>query len=140
MLNPIRHLLRRLSAHPTAKESSMHELTRPEDLESCLAASEERPIFVYKHSTACPISWGAADRVTSFLREPLESVPEFYQVLVIESRAVSNLIANELDVPHKSPQLILVKDRKALWSTSHQNINRDTILQAIEEHLQVKLT
>ncbi len=116
----------------------MKELSRTADLEACLARSEQEPIFIYKHSTACPISWGAADRVAQFLANAPEDTPDFYQVLVIEARAVSNVIASTLDVPHKSPQLILVKDRQALWSTSHQNITRDSILQAMQEHVDAK--
>jgi bacillithiol system protein YtxJ len=127
--------MRKMNARGAPKETFMKELTRPEDLENCLAQSEEEPLFIYKHSTACPISWGAADRVQTFLASAPEDTPEFYQVLVIESRAVSNLIASVLDVQHKSPQLILVKDRQALWSASHQNITGDTILQAVREHV-----
>lgn len=134
MLHGIRQLIQRMSRKPDDKDLPMQELLRNDDLERCLALSEEHPVFIYKHSTACPISWGAADRVASFLSTAPPETPEFFQVLVIESRPISNAIATLLNVQHQSPQLILVKDREAVWTASHHNITAQNIEAAIEQH------
>ena len=57
-----------------------------------------------------------------------DGAPEVRMVKVIESRPVSNAIAEALGVEHKSPQLILVRERKALWSTSHFDISAKNII------------
>ena len=110
------------------------ELTQVDDLEAAVAASKEHPIFVFKHSTACPISGRAAVRVDKYLAETGEKAPDFVMVKVIESRPVSNAIAEKLGVQHESPQLLLLKDGKAIWNTSHGNITAENIEKALHEH------
>jgi len=110
----------------------VQELSTLEELESCLSASEENPVFLFKHSTTCPISGAAHQEVTRFV-ESEEASPEFYLVKVIQAKPVSNEIAGRLGVTHQSPQLILVRDRSAVWSTSHYDITGDSIRGAIAQ-------
>lgn len=113
----------------------MTELTTLEELEACLAASQEKAIFIFKHSTACPVSAEALNRTTTFLSDAPEDCPDFYLVKVIESRPVSNEIAERLSIEHKSPQLILVKDTQGVWSSSHLFISAGAIEWAINNHI-----
>ncbi len=105
---------------------TMVELRTLEEWRACLAASEETPQFIFKHSTACPISGEAYDAVQSYLWERSDG-PPMHMVKVIESRPVSNAIAEDLDLTHKSPQLILVDNGEAQWSASHHAIYADGI-------------
>ncbi len=111
----------------------MIEMTRIEDWEACLAKSDSEPVFVFKHSTRCSISTAAERRVMKYLATAPAGSPEFHLVKVIESRPVSNAIAEALDVAHKSPQLILIKERKAVWTASHFGINEERITEAAGE-------
>jgi bacillithiol system protein YtxJ len=111
----------------------MNPLTSMDTLDECLSASANGPVFIFKHSTSCPISGAAQDRLDALL-DAREALPPFYRVKVIEDRPVSNAIAERLDVTHKSPQLILVRDGQAVWTTSHHNIQADTIDEALREH------
>ena len=52
-------------------------------------------------------------------------------VLVIEDRPVSNHIAEEFEIKHESPQILLFDDGKVSWSTSHWKITRDSIKEAL---------
>lgn len=108
----------------------MIALTSLDALDACLTASQQRPVFIFKHSTACPISAEAYRHVVSYASTAGPDEPEVYMVKVIEDRPVSNQIAQELQVTHKSPQLILVKDRKVSWSASHYGIDADRIRSA----------
>jgi bacillithiol system protein YtxJ len=105
-------------------------LTNPEALEQALAQSHVEPVFIFKHSTACPISGEAHQRVTTYIKAA-EEPPALFMVRVIEDRPVSNLITEALKVPHASPQLILVKNGKAAWDVSHLNISADAIRDAL---------
>lgn len=59
--------------------------------------------YVYKHSTACPISAAAAEVVRAYAFDrPL------YWVNVIEQRRLSNWIAAAYEVRHQSPQLLKI--------------------------------
>ena len=109
----------------------MEELTTLQDWENCLAQSDQQPIFVLKHSTRCPISGGAYDRVKTFLDKTPEGCPPLFLVKVIESRPVSNAIAETLGLTHQSPQIILLHQRKVVWSTTHHNITESSLRTAV---------
>ena len=113
----------------------MRELTTVEEWESCLADSATKSVFVFKHSTRCPISASAHDVLTRYIEKAGATSPAFHLVKVIESRPLSNAIAEALGVEHKSPQLILIKDGQAAWSASHYGINAENIAGAVKQHL-----
>lgn len=73
--------------------------------------------YVFKHSTACPISFTAADNV----RLAIFDLP-LYWINVREQRDLSNWVASEYGVTHQSPQLILIEEGKATKSWSHSMI------------------
>ncbi|OPZ17855.1 MAG: hypothetical protein BWZ10_01129 [candidate division BRC1 bacterium ADurb.BinA364] len=116
---------------PAMEELGVKEMRSLEDLDSALAASQSEPMFLFKHSTVCPISAAARDAVGEFLRGAGAAAPAFRLVKVIESRPVSNAIAERLGVQHQSPQLILVKAGQAVWSASHGAIQPSAIEQAL---------
>ena len=113
----------------------MNEITSIDELKGCLDETTEKAAFLFKHSTACPISSRAHARVSAYLASAPSGIPEFRMVKVIESRSVSNAVAKELGVAHESPQIILVIDGKAVWSATHHQISSESIAQAIEECL-----
>lgn len=100
------------------------------DLEAVLAASKERPQFVFKHSTCCPVSRRALDEFSAFAAGCDEA--GFAVVRVIESRGVSDAVAARLGVPHESPQVILVAAGRAAWHASHYDVRRDALAAALE--------
>ena len=113
----------------------MRELTSVDELREVIAGSSDAPVFLFKHSTTCPISARASMRLKEFLAEDDDDTPECYLVHVIESRLVSNAITKELGVAHASPQLVLVGDGKAVWDTSHGSIRAENIEAALGEFL-----
>ncbi|NBI28024.1 bacillithiol system redox-active protein YtxJ [Chengkuizengella marina] len=98
------------------------EITTLEQWKSYLNASRENPFVILKHSTTCPVSSNGLREFQKYLKtEPNEEV-EYLMVKVIESRPVSNQIAEDLNVKHESPQVIYVKNREPYWNTSHWSI------------------
>ena len=77
---------------------------------------EELPAdcYVYKHSTACPISAAAAAVVRGY---PFE-LP-VYWVNVIEQRPLSNWVADAYGVRHQSPQLLKISGGRVERHWSH---------------------
>lgn len=131
MLANILPLLRSLLTPKPQIETNMNSLTSLDELDACLALSDDRPVLIFKHSTACPISSQAYSEVAKYIQHAAESDPPVYMVKVIEDRPVSNQIADTLALQHRSPQLILVKDRAAAWSSSHYGINEQAIRDAV---------
>lgn len=84
--------------------------------------------FIFKHSEICPISV-AADNVVRKAESEIK-VP-IYKLIVQNARDLSNKIAEKYEIKHESPQMILIKDGKAIWNQSHYNINEENIKEAI---------
>jgi bacillithiol system protein YtxJ len=91
-----------------------------------LIALNERTLpahcFIFKHSTACPISAHALQEV-----ESAETEIPIYRVDVREQRELSNWIASVYSVEHESPQLILIREGKAAKVLNHGAIRRGEI-------------
>jgi bacillithiol system protein YtxJ len=85
---------------------------------------------VFKHSTACPVSFSADRQMRSFM----ESHPEVpvYKVLVREERATSNSIANWTGVEHASPQVIVLRKGKVVASAEQGEVTEDNIAELIQ--------
>ena len=124
-----------LTEQPPGAGIHMNEITSLEDLEAHIEASAETPLFLFKHSTSCPTSARAIRRITDFIAEAPDHYPEIHLIKVIESRAVSSAAAERLGVEHASPQLILVKDGRPQWTSSHFNIQAPAIEKAIEQYV-----
>jgi bacillithiol system protein YtxJ len=79
------------------------------------------PVAIFKHSTRCHISRAALRMFENELNLKEEIAPYFLDLL--EYRNVSNEIAIRFGVPHQSPQLIVIKDGKAIYNASHERID-----------------
>jgi bacillithiol system protein YtxJ len=110
---------------------SWNVLTEQTELKEVREASRERPQLVYKHSFTCGICHMALENIEASFDE-LEEKADMNFVDVKNARPVSNLIAEKLDVRHESPQVIIMRDGKAVWDESHHAIKGDTILEALE--------
>jgi bacillithiol system protein YtxJ len=113
-------------------EAGAKEISTGADYRAAVAASHEKSVFVFKHSTTCSISGGAYRRVAAWMKERGAAAPPVYLVKVIERRPVSQQIAQQTKVTHESPQIILLQDGKAVWSTSHDQITAAAIEAALE--------
>ena len=87
--------------------------------------------FLYKHSYRCGISLTAREEVEAFaISRP--DVP-IYQLDVLAQRPLSQALAALLHVPHASPQVILLRDRVAVWSASHSRITVPALTAALAD-------
>lgn len=91
---------------------------------------------IFKHSTRCPISAGAKIEMDSFLKNN-EASGEFtfdYEFIdVIAERPRSMEVAEQLDVEHESPQVIITgDDGTVIWNASHRAITEERVLNALK--------
>jgi len=97
------------------------ELTDIAQLMEIEAISNEKPVVIFKHSTRCSISRMA---LKQFEREyDLNDTVAAYFLDLIAHRDVSNEIASRFSVYHESPQLILIRNGKAVYDVSHSDID-----------------
>lgn len=107
----------------------VQELTTLDGLTSALEA--EGPLLIFKHSTTCPISASAYRRVAAWAAEHGGDGVPLYLIKVIESRPVSNAVAERLGVRHESPQMLLVRGGACVWHASHGAIDGAAITRAL---------
>ena len=96
------------------------QLTNLGQLNEIMDASAEKPVLIFKHSTRCGVSRMVLRQFESEFDTEEKITPYFLDLL--EHRNISNEIANRFGVVHQSPQLIVVKDGKAVYNTSHSDI------------------
>jgi len=80
--------------------------------------------FIYKHSTRCSASLFAMKRLIAM--EPSEDERWLY-IDVVAQRSLSLVLAEELNVWHESPQLIMLVDGKVTVHGSHHRVNEMTV-------------
>jgi len=100
-------------------------LTSEEQLSEINAASAHQPVAIFKHSTRCSIS--------SMAKARLERAAEpdgltFYYLDLIAYRSVSNKIAELYQVPHESPQILIIRNGACIYDESHSGILMDEIV------------
>jgi bacillithiol system protein YtxJ len=83
-------------------------------------------VFIFKHSTRCSISVVAKDRLEKKWDLDQLKFPIYY-LDVLNSRAVSNQVAEQYGIEHQSPQLLLIKDGKCISSASHSEVSVEMI-------------
>ncbi|RMG40963.1 MAG: DUF2847 family protein [Candidatus Dadabacteria bacterium] len=82
--------------------------------------------LLFKHSTACPVSHRAATEVRS-----LDFLLPLYWINVIESRDLSNWVESQYGIRHESPQLLFIKDSKAVKVWNHSEIRKENLKQLL---------
>jgi bacillithiol system protein YtxJ len=107
----------------------MKELHTIEEWQDVLAKSKDEPILLLKHSTTCPISTSAFNRVENFETD----LPKYW-LKVRETRPVSNEIESTLGVEHQSPQLFILNKGEAVWNASHTVITDNEINRGLKEN------
>jgi len=98
------------------------QLTNIETLEEIAEESSNQPIAILKHSTSCGISRMVLRQFEQNYNLDPDSV-KLYFLDLLNYREISNKIASRFNVPHESPQLIVIKDGKAVYDASHSEID-----------------
>ena len=110
------------SVRTIAAAPRLREVRDASTLKKVLAS--ERAIL-YKHSTQCSVSSVVINEVLSVAETQTEW--ELYLLMVIEHRDLSNAVAEQLGVPHASPQVFVLRRGRLLWHASHDGITSQSL-------------
>jgi bacillithiol system protein YtxJ len=102
-----------------------------DELDELIAESQRRPLLLFKHSYTCGTSAEALDELLDHLRAG-DRDARYAMVTVQTHRDISNAVAARLGVRHQTPQAILVRDGRAVWSASHFRVNATEIAKALD--------
>jgi bacillithiol system protein YtxJ len=108
--------------------TTMAPLADVTEIDRALADSSERPVLIFKHSPTCGISAQAYGEIESLMASLHAHA---YLVNVWTARTVSNALAARLHTRHESPQVLLVRDGRVVWSASHFRVTAHAIRSAL---------
>jgi bacillithiol system protein YtxJ len=107
-------------AKSAENQTQFNPVTDESALEELFTLSSSQPVILFKHSTTCPISAAAYQEMSGY-------GGEVSLVVVQNARDLSRRIEQLTGVRHESPQAIILRDGKAVWSASHWNITADAV-------------
>jgi bacillithiol system protein YtxJ len=93
-------------------------------LDNLIADSKMKPVIVFKHIIACSISSRAYREMEKFDGQ--------VNILEVQSaRDISRELATLTGVRHETPQVIVLRDGKAVWDASHFDVNASAVAAAV---------
>lgn len=99
-----------------------NSLTATDQIDQIKTSSLNNPALIFKHSTRCSVSSMAENRLErSWNAEEIPSM-DIYHLDLIQHRDISNYIAETFDVPHESPQVLIISDGQCIYHNSHMGI------------------
>jgi len=96
-------------------------------LDELVKNSESKPVVIFKHSNARGIS-------ASIFKEMEQLGDQVNLVEVQSARDISRELANMTGIRHETPQVIVLRDGKAVWNASHFGIKAAEVKKAVESH------
>lgn len=99
-------------------------LTSQDQLEEIRSKSSEKTQVIFKHSTRCAVSSMAKSRLE---RSSAPEDVDFYYLDLIAHRKLSSVVAEDFDVWHESPQVLVIKNGKCVYDESHSAIKMEDI-------------
>jgi hypothetical protein len=97
-------------------------LTTENQLDVIREQSMTKPVMIFKHSTRCSVSATVLDRLNRAANSDESNCHNYYLDL-LTYRSISNAIAQQFDVEHESPQMIIIRNGKPTHVTSHFEIS-----------------
>jgi len=104
---------------------TMQQLMSTKEVDQWIEKSKESTVIFYKHSFRCSLCGEAIKEMESFAKKHPETPVVWIDV--IDSRDVSNFLAEKSAITHQSPQVIFYRNRKPAWNTSHRDITGATL-------------
>ncbi len=87
--------------------------------------SGDRPAWIFKHSSTCPISAEARSAFEKHIRDHPDDAAGL--LVVQEARDLSSRVASRFGIPHQSPQLLYVRGDEVLWHASHSAVTSEAM-------------
>lgn len=105
------------------EKSFWKKIESEQDLENAIKKSYEEKIAIFKHSTSCFISKTVLRNFEKDLKQIENQETVLYFLDLLAHRNLSSKIADDLEIRHESPQLIVIENGKVINNASHQDIS-----------------
>jgi len=112
--------------HTEIKTIPWIQLTEMETLDEIAETSKKQTVAILKHSTSCGISRMVLRQFEQSYDLKDEDI-KLYFLDLLAYRDISNKIASRFNVPHQSPQLLVIVDGKVVFDASHSSIQSEKL-------------
>ncbi len=109
-------------------------LTSEAQLQEIINTSEQ-PAVIFKHSTRCSISATALNRLERAWKDAEMAPVKAYYLDLLSYRPVSNQIESTFGITHQSPQLLLIRNGKCVYNSSHFDITYPALREQLQKIL-----
>ena len=117
------------SSKEEIKETAkFYTLDKMEQFDEIDEISQTKPVVLFKHSTRCSISRMALKQFDTEFNYPEEKI-DWYLLDLLNHRDLSNEIASRYNVIHQSPQIVVIRNGKAVFNESHDSISVEDLKQ-----------
>ena len=100
-------------------------LQSEQELENIKKKSALKPQVIFKHSTRCSISSMTKARLE---RSKETAGLDFHFLDLIAHRKLSDKIAEDFNIEHESPQVLVIKNGQCVYDESHNGINMEDLV------------
>lgn len=108
--------------------AKFYTLDKMEQFDEIDEISQTKSVVLFKHSTRCSISRMALKQFDAEFNYPEEKI-DWYLLDLLNHRDLSNEIASRYNVMHQSPQIIVIRNGKAVFNASHDSISAEDLKQ-----------
>lgn len=116
------------STESTNENVKFYTLDKIEQFDEIDEVSQTKPVVLFKHSTRCSISRMALKQFDAEFNYPEEKI-DWYLLDLLNHRDLSNEIASRYNVMHQSPQIVVIRNGKAVFNESHDSISAEDLKQ-----------
>ena|SRR5688572_25640104 len=106
-------------------------LQRIDQLDELLTESGTQPLLLFKHSYSCGISAEALDELVEHLNSDRAGSVRYAMVTVQTHRDVSNAVSAKLGIRHETPQALVIREGRVVWSASHFRVTAKAVEAAV---------
>lgn len=108
----------------------MNRLKTIEEWRMLLEKSDEQPFLIFKLSMTSLSSVTAKKEMESLVTD----IPRYVVISQLDKK-VSNAVELDTGVKHETPQLLIIKDKKAIWQATRYQIKQSVVLDAIATYV-----
>lgn len=99
-----------------------NELDSLVELDHIDQLSNRQPVLIFKHSTRCPISKAALNRLERAWTAEDAQRHRVYYLDLLAHRDISDAVATRYHVQHESPQALVIRNGQCAHHASHTAI------------------
>jgi bacillithiol system protein YtxJ len=95
--------------------------------------SYSNPVVIFKNSSRCGISQSMLLNFQQDMRQANSGSMGFYLLDIVKNRDISSIIAQQFNLHHESPQLLVIENGECTYHKNHWNISYSDLIKYIKD-------